>query len=152
MAEVGVAGAAVQEQTIQHGRAEHRERAASLRQKRSARQALLWWVLPAIIITGWWHPWLGFFVPACMFAAWGIALAHGRSWCNWMCPRGAFHDQALSRVSRKTGIPLVLRSLGFRIFMLVTLMTVMIIRLSQTWGNLNQMGTGLESYLSDSRH
>jgi len=115
-------------------------KASALAHKRGLRQSALWWILPAIIVAGWWYPILGFFVPACMFAAWGIAAVRGRSWCDWMCPRGAFSDSVLSRVSTKRGIPAVLRSTGFRIVMLLVLMTVLALRLPQAWPDPNRIG------------
>ena len=115
-------------------------KASALARRRGLRQSAVWWILPAIVVAGWWYPALGFFVPACMFAAWGIAIARGRSWCDWMCPRGAFNDSVLSRVSRKGGIPAFLRSAGFRIFMLLVLMTVLALRLPHAWPDPNRIG------------
>jgi polyferredoxin len=107
---------------------------------RKKRQARLWWILLAVIIGGWWFPPLGLMVPACMFLAWGIAAARGRSWCNWMCPRGAFNDFILSRASRKKRIPALLRSTAFRAIVLAALFGIMLTRLVRAWPNFDGIG------------
>jgi polyferredoxin len=79
-------------------------------------------------------------VPLCMVGAWGIAAVRGRSWCNWMCPRGAFSDLVLARVSPKRKMPAWLRSTGFRVLILAALVTALVVRLSQVWGDPSRVG------------
>lgn len=112
----------------------------SAAQVRKSRQAWLWPILFVVVIGGWWWPVLGLAVPACMAFAWGIAAFRGRAWCNWMCPRGAFHDFLLIHASRKKRIPALLRSNGFRIGVLAGLMGLMAVRLYMAWPNWTEMG------------
>lgn len=48
----------------------------------------------------------------------------GRFWCGWLCPRGAFLEYALDRISRKSIIPGLLRTKGFKLF-IVSIMAIM---------------------------
>jgi polyferredoxin len=69
--------------------------------------------LPVVLLGGWFYPPLGFFLLLCMAGALGIALFNGRSWCDWMCPRGSFYDLFLKKFSRNTTIPALLRSMSW---------------------------------------
>jgi ferredoxin-type protein NapH len=122
--------------------------AVAVRDRRATRQAAVWWVLFAVIIAGWWYPVAGLFVPGCMIAAWTIAAFRGRSWCDWMCPRGAFHDFLLARASRGRGIPALLRTTGFRLGAMAVLMTVLTVRISQAWPDLGGIGLAFVTVLT----
>lgn len=56
----------------------------------------------------------------------GILLAPvlGRFWCGWLCPRGAFLEYALDKISKKSRIPGKLRTTGFKLF-IASVMAIM---------------------------
>ncbi|ACV63106.1 4Fe-4S ferredoxin iron-sulfur binding domain protein [Desulfofarcimen acetoxidans DSM 771] len=108
--------------------------------KRATYQKYTFWVLPAVIAAGWIYPAAGFLLFLCMLGAVGFALYKGRSWCNWMCPRGAFYDLLLGKISRNVQIPGFFRKKSVRIFMVLLIMSVIGIQFYQVWGNLNSMG------------
>ncbi len=108
--------------------------------KRTFRQLWLWWILPGILIAGWRYPILGFFIPLCMIAGIGIALFRGRSWCDWLCPRGSAYDLVLSRISLNRKIPAFFRDSKFRIAILTVLMAVLLSQLPRLWPSLDGMG------------
>ncbi len=97
-------------------------------------------ILPAVILGGWLYPPLGFSLLICMFGAVGIAFYNGRSWCDWMCPRGSFYDLLLDRISRKKKIPDVFKKNWFRSLILTLLMTTLGLQLYFAWGDLGGMG------------
>jgi len=108
--------------------------------KRAYQQWMLWWILPFILVAGWWYPILGFFIPFCMVAGIGIALFKGRLWCDWLCPRGSSLDRVLSRVSRGRPIPAFFRTTAFRIGVMLVLMGVLGTQLPRFWPNMEGMG------------
>lgn len=85
----------------------------------------LWWAVPIVAIGGWWYPYLGLGVLACMLGPVIVAVARGRYWCGWLCPRGAFFDYVMARFSAKRPVPAWLRSRGFRWFAIAFLMGMM---------------------------
>ena len=108
--------------------------------RRRSRQVLFWWILPVILIAGWWVPVLGYFIPVCMVAGVGVALFKGRTWCDWLCPRGSSFDLLLSRVSRKRKIPALFRDMKFRILVMAVLMTVLATQIPSVWPSVDGMG------------
>jgi len=108
--------------------------------KRTFRQLLFWWILPFILIAGWWFPVLGYFIPLCMVAGVGVALFKGRYWCDWLCPRGSSWDLVLSRVSLKRKIPALFRDMKFRVIVMAVLMAVLATQLPRLWPSVNGMG------------
>jgi ferredoxin-type protein NapH len=67
------------------------------------------------LAAGWFLPLIGYFIPLCMLMGIGIASFRGRSWCDWLCPRGSFLDALLKKVSRNKKIPQVFRSTPLRL-------------------------------------
>jgi len=116
--------------------------------KRRRLQLITWLGLPAVIISGWFYPVVGFLLLGCMIGAVGFAFRRGRNWCDWMCPRGAFFDIFFSKVSPKIKIPAFFRSKAVRIFMLGTIFTAMGIQFYLGWGDLNAMGMALVRILT----
>lgn len=109
--------------------------------KRAQRQRWIWWVLPFIVIAGWLYPVLGYFIPVCMVAGLGIAIFRGRSWCDWLCPRGSFLDVLLSRIGVKRDIPPLLRKGWFRIMVMALLMLILLTQLPRFWPSVYGMGS-----------
>ena len=58
-----------------------------------------------LLAAGWVFPLIGYFIPLCMLLGIGVALFRGRTWCNWLCPRGSFADALLKKVSPGRKIP-----------------------------------------------
>ncbi len=102
---------------------------ASFAPARRSSAAWLWVFVPIVAVGGWWYPYLGLLVIGCMLAPVAVAAVRGRYWCGWLCPRGAFFDAIMARVSRHRPAPAWLRGRAFRIGMLAFLMTVMTVQL-----------------------
>jgi len=108
--------------------------------KRMRRQALLWWLLPLVMIGGWYYPSLGLLVLICMLIAIGISIYRGRYWCGNLCPRGSFWDLILSRISARRKIPGIFRGVPFRLLWIGILMVVMVWRLMDAWPDIDSIG------------
>ncbi|MCF7908479.1 MAG: 4Fe-4S binding protein [Candidatus Omnitrophica bacterium] len=77
-------------------------------------QLIMVWFLPLIIVGGLFFPLLGYLVLLMMIFLLSLSYFKGRFWCSHLCPRGAFLDLALSRVSRKAQLPRIFASQKFR--------------------------------------
>lgn len=108
---------------------------------------ILWTLLPAVIIIGFFVPVVGFSLLLCMAGAVGVAFWRGRAWCD-VCPRGAFLDLPMKKVGGQRPIPKLLRSTPFRIGVLAFVMGMMSYRLAMVWGEADQMGLVFVSLLS----
>ena len=97
-------------------------------------------VFIAILVLGWDFPLLGFFIPLCMLLGVAIGIGRGRKWCDWYCPRGSFYDAIIGNFSPKKNIPPVLKSLYFRLGLLVFLMLIMVFNLVLRWPNPYRTG------------
>ena len=85
-----------------------------LRVNKRISQAVMIWFLPIIIIGGVVFPVLGYLVFLMMIFFFALAYFKGRFWCGHLCPRGAFLDIALKRLSRGKRIPRLLADKKFR--------------------------------------
>jgi polyferredoxin len=106
--------------------------------RRSA--AFIWWLLPIVMIAGWFFPLLGFLMLICMVASVAFADIVGRYWCGWMCPRGSFFDYIIGRVSRNKSAPAWMRSNTFRVGALVFLMGMMGVQMALAWPDPQAIG------------
>jgi polyferredoxin len=86
-----------------------------------------------LLVAGWVYPLIGYFIPVCMLLGIGTAAFQGRSWCNWLCPRGSFEDSLLKRISFQRRIPTVFRSAPMRIGVMAILMTVLTVQIIRLW-------------------
>jgi len=114
--------------------------ARPLPRRRLATGWILIWALPLVAIGGLFYPVLGFALILCMLGPAVVALFRGRYWCGWICPRGAFADLVLSRVSPHRQAPAVLRRTWLRVALLAFLMTVLGVQLALAWGRVGGMG------------
>lgn len=112
----------------------------SLLLNRYRKQALTWFILPAVIIAGWIYPPAGFLLLLCMIGAVGLSFFSGRSWCDWMCPRGAFFDLLFQNPRQSKPVPSWLHSKKLRAFMLGLIFIVLGTQLYLSWGDLYGMG------------
>jgi polyferredoxin len=100
---------------------------------------VLWTILPAVIVAGFFWPVIGFSLLLCMAGAVVTSFWKGRAWCD-VCPRGAFLDIVMKKIAGKRPIPQLLRHNAFRIGVLAFVMGMMGTRLAMTWGDANAMG------------
>lgn len=107
--------------------------AVRARQARGLKQ--LFWGLGFLIIlpAGWLYPLVGYFIPACMILGIGLAAFQGRSWCDWLCPRGSFEDALVARISRGRWIPEVLRRTPARLGVMAVLMGFLTFQIIRLW-------------------
>ncbi|MFH1791734.1 MAG: 4Fe-4S binding protein [Candidatus Omnitrophota bacterium] len=78
-------------------------------------QGIMIWLLPLVTAGGLFFPLLGFAVLGMMVFFLTLAFFKNRYWCWNLCPRGAFLDIVMSRLSPKKPMPKVLTTAGFRI-------------------------------------
>ncbi len=80
-------------------------------------------VLVAVVIGGLFYPPLGLIAAAMMVVLLITAVFRGRYWCGNLCPRGAFLDLVVQRISPDRRFPDWARSLWLRAIILVLLMS-----------------------------
>lgn len=93
-----------------------------------------------LLLGGIFFPPVGYFMLFCMIAAMAFGVLKGRSWCDWMCPRGSFFDTLLKPFSLKREVPRLFRHWAFRLAWMTVLMTVLAVRLPPLWGDWYGMG------------
>lgn len=113
---------------------------ADTTKRRRAGQLLAMWLLPVIIIGGLYWPYLGFALAGMAVFYLALALFRGRLWCGWVCPRGAFLEIAMARVSRRRRVPALFRTTAFRCSVFVALLALMLFRVWQAGTVLEQLG------------
>jgi ferredoxin-type protein NapH len=101
--------------------------------RRRIKQIVVGTAFPLVLGAGWLYPAVGYFIPVCMLMGIGLATFRGRSWCNWLCPRGSFEDAWLARISRKRQIPRVLRSAPLRLGVMTGLMGLLTWQVVRRW-------------------
>jgi len=104
-------------------------------------QIIMIWLLPLIVIGGLFYPFLGYLVVAMMAALLTMSLFKGRYWCWNLCPRGAFLDIVLSKVSLNKPLPRSFVKLWFRWLILILFMSFLIFRIVHASGNLIAIGS-----------
>ncbi len=77
----------------------------------------------------------------CMVAPVILAISgRGRYWCGNYCPRGNFYENVLARFSPKKKVPKLLKSTGFRAFMVFLIIFNFTMGVYKNWGNLYGIG------------
>ena len=99
------------------------------------------WLLPLIVVGGIFMPLLGYLVVAMMAVFLIMSFFIGRYWCWNLCPRGAFLDIVLSKVSAQKPVPKIFAKQWFRWSVFVLLMSFVIFRIVRTGGNLILVGS-----------
>ncbi len=92
-------------------------------------QLSLWPIVVIVIAFGWHYPWLGYSVPVVMLMGMAGGFVRGRYVCGYLCPRGAFFDRIMPRMSFKRPIPAWMRSGWFRWPVFAALMAFMVYRI-----------------------
>lgn len=80
-------------------------------------------ILVAVVVGGLFYPPLGLVAAGMMATLLILALFRGRYWCGNLCPRGAFLDILVRRISPGRQFPRWARSLWLRVGILVLLMS-----------------------------
>lgn len=103
-------------------------------------QYLMIWFLPVILICGLFVPVIGYLVVAMMLFFLVLSFSKGRYWCWNLCPRGAFLDIAMSKISRNKPLPQIFMKPWFRWLIFSILMLFLVFRLFQSRGDLVKIG------------
>lgn len=101
---------------------------------------MLYWILLAYLIVGYFYPAVGLIALICMIGPVATSVFKGRYWCGHICPRGSYYDRLIGKVSRNREIPAFLRSRGFRGFMLVLIFAMFGVQMYYAWGDWGAMG------------
>ena len=97
-------------------------------------------LLPVVVIGGYFCPRLGFIVLALITLFLILTSRRGRFYCGWRCPKGAFHENILARISFNREIPKVFKTNWLRWIIFVVMMGFMTIRLVMAWGDPVEVG------------
>lgn len=108
--------------------------------QRKGKQLLMAGLFVLVLIGGWFYPWLGYFIPACMLLGISIAFFKGRKWCDWYCPRGSFWDYLIKPISRKKELPMMIKAMPFRLGVILMLMSIMVIQIIKRWPSAQAIG------------
>lgn len=111
-----------------------------MKKEKEIKQFVMTGIFLVILIGGWHHPLLGYFIPLCMLLGMGIGLVKGRKWCDWFCPRGGFFDVMIKPISPKREIPIFFKGLPLRIGMLSFLILMMAIQTIKRWPDSYKIG------------
>jgi polyferredoxin len=103
-------------------------------------QRIMVWLLPIIVIGGLFEPLLGYLVVAMMAFFISLSFFKGRYWCWNLCPRGAFLDIVLSKVSLKRSIPKSFSKQWLRWLIFILFLGFLIYRIIHTGGSLIAIG------------
>lgn len=103
-------------------------------------QLYLFWLLLGFLAVGFVYPIVGLLALVCMLAPVLLSFYKGRYWCGNFCPRGSFYDHVLTKVSPQKQIPVFFRKNGFRVAVLLVLMSAFSVQMYAAWGNLALMG------------
>lgn len=101
---------------------------------------MIFWILLIYLVVAFFFPVVGWLALICMIAPVWMSVYRGRHWCGNFCPRGNFYDKVVAKISRRRKIPAFLRSVGFRVFMLLFIFTMFGVQMYLAWGDWAAMG------------
>lgn len=104
-------------------------------------QLITIWLLPLIVVGGFFNPYLGYLVIAMMVFLLALSFFKGRYWCWNLCPRGAFLDGVISNVSLKKKVPGFFVNYWFRLLVFIGFMGFLVFRLVKMGESLAKIGT-----------
>ena len=104
------------------------------------RQKIMVWLLPLIVVGGLSYPILGYLVVAMMAVFLPLSFFKGRFWCWYLCPRGAFLDLGMAKISPNKSNPRLFSKQWFRWLILGLFMSFMAYRIVVSGGNLMTIG------------
>ncbi|AZT91117.1 4Fe-4S binding protein [Caldicellulosiruptor changbaiensis] len=100
-------------------------------------------LLPTVIIAGLFYPLMGLFAFVCMAGAVVLSFYKGRYWCYRFCPRGAFLDEFISKLSFQRSVPQILKSGFSKAFWVVFFMLMMALNVIRSGGDIYRFGKGV---------
>lgn len=101
---------------------------------------IILWVVVLTIALGWKYPLLGYSVPLVMFMGMLGGFLAGRYVCGNLCPRGAFIDLVLSKISSNRKIPKIIRGFKLRWLLFAFMMSFMVMRASANITSFDHWG------------
>ena len=110
-----------------------KQRLKGAQRARTTKQLVMGTGFLGLLAAGWVLPLIGYFIPLCMLLGIGVAVFRGRTWCNWLCPRGSFADALLKKVSPGRKIPEAFRSFPLRIGVITFLMVMLVYQIVRLW-------------------
>ncbi|TAN41686.1 MAG: 4Fe-4S binding protein [Nitrospirae bacterium] len=114
--------------------------AKALSQDVIRKRYIQWVLLPIMVLTialGWKYPLWGYTVAVAMTAGMIGGAFRGRYVCGNLCPRGAFLDRVLSKISYSRPIPPFFRSMKFRWAVFAALMSFMTFQMINKSADMN---------------
>jgi len=99
------------------------------------------WFLPLIVIGGLFYPLLGYLVVAMMAFLLILSFFKRRYWCWNLCPRGAFLDIILSKVSIKRPLPKLFTKQWFRWLIFILFISFLTFRIARAGGDYIVIGS-----------
>lgn len=103
-------------------------------------QFILGGIFLPILVMGYFFPWIGLSILACMLAGLAVAFTKGRKWCDWYCPRGSFLDAYLSRISPQRKLPTWFYSYRFRLAFITLLFTFLTFNIVRAYPSPSAIG------------
>ena len=103
-------------------------------------QVIMIWLLPLIVIGGLFFPILGYLVIGMMIFLLALSFFKSRYWCWNLCPRGAFLDIVISKMSRNKPVPKIFTKPWFRWAIVVSFVIFLVFRIKTTGGSLLLIG------------
>lgn len=97
-------------------------------------------IIIAFLILGVFDFRIGLIASICMIAPIIVSIFKGRFWCGNLCPRGSLYDNVVSKFSNKKKVPKLLKSVYFRGFAIIMMLSVFITGMIKNWGDLYGMG------------
>ncbi len=76
----------------------------------------------------------------CMVAPIVLSVFRGRFWCGNLCPRGSLYDRVISKFSNNKQVPKFLKSVIFRTFMVIFMLSMFAFGIYQNQGDLYGIG------------
>lgn len=99
------------------------------------------WLLPIIIIGGIFFPVLGYLVLGMMGFLLVLSFFRERFWCWHLCPRGAFLDISVSRISPKKPLSDSFKQTWVRWVIFILFMGLVVFRILKSGGNILIIGS-----------
>lgn len=107
---------------------------------KKTQQLLMVWVLPLIVLGGIFFPLLGYLVVLMMLTLLILSYYRQRYWCGHLCPRGAFLDLVMNKLSPKKPLPKIFTNQKFRWAILGFFMILLGVQLSLADKNVYSLG------------
>jgi ferredoxin-type protein NapH len=114
-----------------------------MKKRSSKRRNIQYFLLPILILViafGWKYPLLGFTVLVVTVLGISLSIFNGRHFCGDFCPRGAFFDRILSKISVNKPIPRLFSKMWIRAVLMAIIFSVIMYRFFSGPMTLNQWG------------